>query len=906
MVLAKQTNFTSGVVDPLLIDREDTVFYFNGLEDGENLMVIPQGGAKRRPGKRLVQELSKVLSLIDLSGATVTAPNGGTASNAYDGDDTTLVTMTSNIGTTNPCVVLHIDFGSNQAVDAVDIVNYSLTGGSLDDEFFVQYSDDDASWSNYGPAFNWTDTARSRRRRIGQTVTHRYWRIVRIGATSIAEKANIGEVRFFEETSELSNAKFISFAYSTVESYMMVVSDKNADVLKGDVLAGSVYLPHENDDIDILNWSQTLDTLLLYHPDHQPNRIFRQGSDDEFDYRKQDFANIPKYDYGAGTGGVNEVQSLNDGGTLASGDKFTILLEGIRTTTITGGATRADSAAAIQTALRALSNTSSSGITVSNTTDGFTVTFAGDDGDQPWIEMDVGVMSGNSVWTVSRITKGEYPGEDVMSDTRGWPRCGTFYQGRHHIGGLKGLPDAILSSALLGDNGLSKFFNFEITIDDDNRALFNTADTDQVSTIYQMYPGRHLSIFTSDSEFFIPNEPISVESVLKQTTRAGSKEGIRVHEADGALLFLQGVQDDNSTLEIGTSLREFLFIDTEQSYQAQNLSRLSSHLIKDPISVSLRKAVDTDEADMLLLVNNDGTLTANTVMRLENVNAFMPMSTGNDVRTNDKILACGVDKKRRVYFLTERDIAGTTKRFIERWDDNMLLDCSGVVSVTSETYIATEGQTTFNWTFTNPASADAIGVRVNGGRLDPSEYSVTLGSKQIVLDTAAVVGDQVRIASMIDEISDLDIYEGEDLQVLFDGTPEPDVFTVSSGVLSLGKYADTEIQYGFDFNVYGKLLPFRIPETETLDGQLMRVVNVFLSLYNTGDIDLRANDGDWQPVSLLSYDEDILDRSMMELLFTGTKEVEGLLGYTKTGNVEFRQSTFAPLTLRSITREVVI
>jgi hypothetical protein len=647
-----------------------------------------------------------------------------------------------------------------------------------------------------------------------------------------------------------------------------------------------------------MNWTQSLDTLLLFHKDVRPPRIFRQGGDDEFDFRAAPFENIPQYDYGAGTGGVNEVQTLNDGGTLASGDKFTVLLEGKRTATITAGASRAASATAIESALNALVNVGS-GITVADASgNGFAVTFAGNVGLQPWDDMTVSVLTGNSVWSTSKTTEGKFPGEDIMSNARGWPRAGLFHQSRLDLGGIASLPDAILFSVV------SEYFNFDTERDDATKALLFRAETDQVGAIYNIVAGRHLSLFTNDGEFYFPNETISDESVIKLTTRSGSKEGLRVFEVDGALIFFQGVKDDVSDREIATSVREFLFVDTEQSYQANLVSKLSSHLIINPADAALRKALSTDDADILLQINENGTATAYTLLRGDAVNAFMPLAT----RPGDKLLAVGVDKKRHVYFATERTIDGETVRYIERFNEDLLLDCGGIVTIEYENVSAADaGQDEFEWTFSNPGSADAIGVRLNGGRLEPEDYDVDLGTKTVTLisEVADMVqeGDIIRISSMIDQIAGLDHLEGEMVKTVIDGT-EGEEFEVIGGVLDLGDFADTEVQYGFDYEVSGKMMPLRIPESETLSGDKVRVVKAILQLFETGGIEIRANGKSWQEVSLIQTDDEILDRSTAELLFTGEKKIGGLRGFSIGAPFEFRRPGPTQFTLLGITREV--
>lgn len=49
-----QNSFTSGVLDPILHERHDHPLYSAGVSRLDNLIVLPQGGVKRRPGTRFV------------------------------------------------------------------------------------------------------------------------------------------------------------------------------------------------------------------------------------------------------------------------------------------------------------------------------------------------------------------------------------------------------------------------------------------------------------------------------------------------------------------------------------------------------------------------------------------------------------------------------------------------------------------------------------------------------------------------------------------------------------------------------------------------------------------------------------------------------------------------------------
>jgi hypothetical protein len=52
-----QTNFSTGELDPLLRARVDIPQYENALAKATNVIIQPQGGARRRPGTKHIIEL---------------------------------------------------------------------------------------------------------------------------------------------------------------------------------------------------------------------------------------------------------------------------------------------------------------------------------------------------------------------------------------------------------------------------------------------------------------------------------------------------------------------------------------------------------------------------------------------------------------------------------------------------------------------------------------------------------------------------------------------------------------------------------------------------------------------------------------------------------------------------------
>ena len=180
-----------------------------------------------------------------------------------------------------------------------------------------------------------------------------------------------------------------------------------------------------------------------------------------------------------------------------------------------------------------------------------------------------------------------------------------------------------------------------------------------------MRSGRDLQIFTVDAEFFVPQatlDPITPSNiVIKNATRRGSKEGIKPVSAEGGTLFIQ---------REGKALREFLFSDVDLNYNANNVSLLSSHLLKSPRSMALRVATNTDDGDLLLIPNDtDGSMAVFSILRSQNVVA------PSEFITEGKFLDVAVDIT-DIYVATERTINSATKRYIELFDDQRTTDAN--------------------------------------------------------------------------------------------------------------------------------------------------------------------------------------------------------------------------------------
>ena len=266
-------------------------------------------------------------------------------------------------------------------------------------------------------------------------------------------------------------------------------------------------------------------------------------------------------------------------------------------------------------------------------------------------------------FSTSAIASGDYEiefgYEDVWSTDRGYPRSGTFHEGRLYFGGAKSLPSALFGSKV-GD-----FFNFKESEGLDDDAIFAILSSDAVNSITGLRSGRDLQIFSSGSEFFVQQaegQPITPGNLtIKAATKSGSKENIIPVAAEGGTIFLQ---------RSGKALREFLFSDVELSYQSNNISLLSSHLLKTPVKMTFRRATSTDDGDLLIIVNGqDGTMAAYSIHRTQKVVA------PSEFITDGIFEDCSVDIN-DIYVIVKRTINSATKLYVEILDDDRTTDSS--------------------------------------------------------------------------------------------------------------------------------------------------------------------------------------------------------------------------------------
>jgi len=203
-------------------------------------------------------------------------------------------------------------------------------------------------------------------------------------------------------------------------------------------------------------------------------------------------------------------------------------------------------------------------------------------------------------------------------------------------------------------------FNPGSALDDD--AVEATINTNQLNVITHLFSGPELQIFTTGGEFVVSqsaNSPITPSTLLvKPQTRLGSKTGVPIEDLNGATIFVQ---------RQGKSIVSFQFQDTVAAYQTQALSVLSSHLVRQPVDLAVRRATSTDETDRLFLVNGDGTMAVYSILAAQNVIA------PSEFITDGSFIACAVEID-KAFVIVKRTVNGTDKYYLELFSDEFTTD----------------------------------------------------------------------------------------------------------------------------------------------------------------------------------------------------------------------------------------
>jgi len=367
--------------------------------------------------------------------------------------------------------------------------------------------------------------------------------------------------------------RLIDFEFNTQQTYLLVLTDLQMDIYQDGTKIETLVTPWTSEQLQQINWTQSADTLLICHPDVEPQTLTRSGAGVwtvapwVFYTDDQNVTHLPLFKFAA-----NEVTVTPSGtsGTItvtASADVFNPLHAG-RYLSIGGKQIQVTSYASPT------------------------------------------VVDATVIETLDNTTATNNWEEEALSPLRGWPVSVCFHQDRLVIGGSRDLPNRLWLSKT-GD-----IWNFDLGEGLDDEAIAFSILSDQVNAIRAVFSGRDLQVFTSGAEWQVVGSPLTPATVqIDRQTRIGSLVDRTVPpvDIDGATIFVA---------RNGQEIREFLYTDLEAAYQATDVSLLAQHLIDNPVDQAFDK-----RNRLLHFILNDGTMATLTNYRAERVSAWTLQNT---------------------------------------------------------------------------------------------------------------------------------------------------------------------------------------------------------------------------------------------------------------------------------------
>jgi hypothetical protein len=213
--------------------------------------------------------------------------------------------------------------------------------------------------------------------------------------------------------------------------------------------------------------------------------------------------------------------------------------------------------------------------------------------------------------------------------------------------------------------------------------------------------------------------------------------------------------------------------------------------------MALRKAVDTDENDLLLIVNaTDGTIAAYSLLRAENV-----IAPSEFITSGGEFQEIGVDIT-TIYSVVKRTINGVVQYYVERFDNSLLTDCAqsgGAISSLTVSHLVGK---TVNLLLDGLVQADEIvgsGGAVTLPRASTASYEIGLPiaveARTMPVDIKLQTGTRVGFKKRIVEVNAL-VLETQHIKINGVEVPFRSFDTVGILDTDIPEFTGTKVLHG--------------------------------------------------------------------------------------------------------------
>lgn len=101
-----------------------------------------------------------------------------------------------------------------------------------------------------------------------------------------------------------NKSRLAAFAFNVEQTYLMVFTNLNVAIYRNGVKQADVTTPWTEAQLFEMQWTQSADTMIIVHEDHQPRKLVRGSSHSSWTLSNITLSNIPQYDFGSGNENV--------------------------------------------------------------------------------------------------------------------------------------------------------------------------------------------------------------------------------------------------------------------------------------------------------------------------------------------------------------------------------------------------------------------------------------------------------------------------------------------------------------------------------------------------------------------------------------------------------------------------
>jgi hypothetical protein len=529
----------------------------------------------------------------------------------------------------------------------------------------------------------------------------------------------------------LSKARLIPFVFSRDQAYMLEFGDYYMRVFKnrGQVFSGSsayeIPTPYSADMLPDVDFCQGRDTMFMFHPDVPIHRL-RRFDHDYWDLSPAPFLVEPFAEIGlrqaipvtlsntaVGTGRTlttafgSPFLAADVGRNVTCDAGLFIITAFSAVNSVTGDVIIPFETNVLSAGTWVLEGSPQTTITPSVATpEGATVTLTASA--SAWRSADVGKfveLNGGlveiTVFTDATHVNGTILKElsavvgapadawtlcsNIWNSVDGYPRTGTLYQQRLCVAGSPGYPQRYIMSVV------GEVLNFTLgTLDTDGFAY--DIESDEANPIAFMCSIRTLLALTYGGEFTIDGgveKPITPTNPQVRPRSGLGCAQVRPVKIKSEELFVQ---------RSGRTIQALSYNTANDDYLSPDLTVLSEHITESGVC---EMAYQQRPNSTLWAVRNDGQVATLALERDQEVAAWSRQVTDGQFESAASIPGEDGDE---LWVIVKRIINGVTKRYVEIYDESILLDCS----------ISGEGVASAIWVGLDHVEAKEVAVVAEG------------------------------------------------------------------------------------------------------------------------------------------------------------------------------------------------